>query len=165
MSLRCFSVFHFNLSAASKYVIRLLCAKYRGTIAIDYKRKDSIEERTVVTMAHIERIWGTRSGHAAEIVENVVKYLKEHPANYQGQVGTLLELIYQTFTEYNSAETPEFRKQVDPLDETLRNLVETDEEADEYMNTVFSLCTTYERKRYIEGIKVGARLMMELMEE
>ena len=82
-------------------------------------------------MAHMERIWGVRSGHATEIVENVVQYLKKHPANYQGQVDTLLELLYQAFTEYNSAETPEFRKQVDPLDETLRSLVETDEEADE----------------------------------
>lgn len=117
-----------------------------------------------MNMAYRERIWGTRSGHTAEIVESVVRYLKEHPANYQGQVDTLLELLYQAFTEYNSAETQEFRKQVDPLDETLRNLVETDEEADEYMNTVFSLCTAYERQGYIEGIKVGARLMMELME-
>ena len=116
-------------------------------------------------MAYRERIWGARSGHSREIVENVVQYLKEHPANYQGQVDTLLELLYQAFTEYNSAETQEFRKQVDPLDETLRNLVETDEEADEYMNIVFGLCTTYERQGDIEGIKVGARLMMELMEE
>ena len=54
---------------------------------------------------------------------------------------------------------------MDPLDETLRSLVETDEEADEYMNIVFGLCTTYERQGDIEGIKVGARLMMELMEE
>lgn len=57
-------------------------------------------------MTHKERIWGTRCGHASEIVEKVVQYLKEHPANYQGQVDTLLELLYQTFTEYNSAETP-----------------------------------------------------------
>ena len=116
-------------------------------------------------MARIERIWGTRSGHAGEIVKNVVQYLKEHPANYQGQVDTLLELLYQAFTEYNSAETPEFKEQVDPLDETLRSLVEMDEEADEYMNIVFGLCPTYERQGYIEGIKVGARLMMELMED
>ena len=54
---------------------------------------------------------------------------------------------------------------MDPLDETLRSLVETDEEADEYMNIVFGLCTTYERQGYIEAIKVGARLMMELMED
>lgn len=52
---------------------------------------------------------------------------------------------------------------MDPLDETLRSLVKTDEEADEYMNIVFGLCITYERQGYIEGIKVGARLMMELM--
>ena len=52
-------------------------------------------------MAHMERIWGARSGHSREIVENVIQYLKEHPANYQGQVDTLLELLYQTFTEYN----------------------------------------------------------------
>lgn len=136
----------------------------------------------------MERTWGTRSGHAGEIVENVVQdvihdvvqdvvqnvvqntvqgitqYLKEYPANYQGQVDTLLDLLYQAFTEYNSVETPEFRKQVDPLDETLRSLVETDEEADEYMNIVFGLCTAYERQGYIEGIKVGARLMIELLE-
>ena len=98
-------------------------------------------------MAHTERIWGVRSGYAAEIVENVVQYLKEHPANYQGQVDTLLELLYQAFTEYNSAETPEFRQQVNPLDETLRSLVETDEEADDYMNIVFGLCTTFERQK------------------
>lgn len=73
-----FPVFHF-LSAASKCVICLLCAEYRGTIVIDYKRKDSIEERTVVTMAHLERTWGVRSGHAAQIAENVVQSLKEHP--------------------------------------------------------------------------------------
>lgn len=55
-------------------------------------------------MAHMERIWGARSGHSREIVENVIQYLKEHPANYQGQVDTLLELLYQAFTEYNSAD-------------------------------------------------------------
>lgn len=41
----------------------------------------------------------------------------------------------------------------------------TDEESDEYMDIVFSLCTAYERQGYMEGIKVGARLMMELMED
>ena len=165
MSLQYLRACRFSLFVALKYVTHLLCAEYRGIIAIDHKRKDNIEERTVVNMAHMERIWGVRSGHATEIVENVVQHLKKHPANYQGQVDTLLELLYQTFTEYNSVETPEFRKQVDPLDETLRSLVETDEEADEYMNIVFGLCTTYERQGYIEGIKVGARLMMELMED
>ena len=42
--------------------------------------------------------------------------------------------------------------------------VYVDEEADKYMNIVFELCTAYERQSYIEGLKVGARLMAELME-
>ncbi len=31
------------------------------------------------------------------------------------------------------------------------------------MDIVFSLCAAYERQGYLEGIKVDARLMMELM--
>lgn len=41
----------------------------------------------------------------------------------------------------------------------------TDEEADEYMGIVYSLCAAYEKQGYVEGMKVGARLMMELMED
>lgn len=70
-------------------------------------------------------------------------------------------------------ETPELKAIVNPLDEKLRSLVdadgkteaEADEEADDYMNIVFHLCCVYERQSYIEGIKVGARLMMELWED
>lgn len=116
-----------------------------------------------------ECIWGARNGHAGEIVEkvlqNVIQYLKEHPANYQGQVDTLLELLYQSFTEYNSVETPEFKKAIHPLREKLRLLVDTEQDADDYMDIVFSLCAAYERQGYIEGIKVGARLMMELLQD
>lgn len=115
--------------------------------------------------ANRERIWSAKNGHAWEVVEkvvqNVIQYLKENPANYQGQVDTLLELLYQAFTEYNSVETPEFKKGIHPLREKLRSLVDTEQDADDYMNIVFSLCAAYERQGYIEGIKVGARLMME----
>ena len=62
-------------------------------------------------------------------------------------------------------ETPEFKKQTDPLKEELRALVETEQEADDYMDIVFNLCAAYERQGYLEGIKVGARLMMELLED
>lgn len=54
---------------------------------------------------------------------------------------------------------------IDPLDEQLRSLVDTDEETDEYMNVVFALCVAYEKQSYIEGMKTGARLMMELAED
>ncbi|MDO4167966.1 MAG: hypothetical protein Q4D32_11245, partial [Eubacteriales bacterium] len=88
----------------------------------------------------MERSWGVRTGNTAEIVSQIVSYLQSHPANYCDQMDTLLELVYQAYTEFNSVETPEFKAIIDPLDEQLRSLVDTDEEADEYMNVVFELC-------------------------
>lgn len=78
---------------------------------------------------------------------------------------SFLELLYYAFTEYNTVESAEFKEEIEPLKENLRGLADTDEESDEYMDIVFSLCTAYERQGYMEGIKVGARLMMELMED
>ena len=59
---------------------------------------------------------------------------------------TLFELIYQAYMEFNSTETPEFKAIVNPLDATLRLLVDTDEETDDYMNVVFELCVVYSDK-------------------
>ena len=112
----------------------------------------------------MERVWGIRTGRAAEILNNLKQYMKEHPDNFYGDVDTLLELIYFHYTEYSPVETPEFKAAIHPLERTLRSLVETDEEAEEYMNIVFELCIAYERQAYTEGMKLGARLVMELME-
>ena len=77
----------------------------------------------------------------------------------------MLELIYQAYTEFNSAEAQEFKAIIDPLDKIVCSLVDTDEEADDYTKVVFELCATYERQSYIEGMKTGVRLMMELAED
>lgn len=124
------------------------------------------------------RTWGIRSGHSHEIAAKIISYLQAQPVGSNGNSeenggkssegwnegwpDTLLELIYQAYTEFNSVETPEFKAIVNPLDETLRSLVETDgkteaevdEEADQYMNIVFELCSIYEHQSYIEGLKV-----------
>ena len=57
----------------------------------------------------MKHTWGTRNGHTPEIVESIKTYLAEHPVNYQGQVDSLLELLYYAYTEYHSVETPEFK--------------------------------------------------------
>ena len=126
---------------------------------IDHKESMKCKEN-LVQKEQGKQVWGTRKFNTSAIVENIVTYLKDNPPNYQGQANCMLELLYFTFAEYNSVETPEFKEQTDPLKEKLRALVDTD-----YMDIVFSLCAAYERQGYLEGIKVGARLMMELMED
>lgn len=129
-------------------------------------REESMKcKENLVQKEHGKYAWGTRKFDTSTIVENIVTYLKDNPPNYQGQANCMIELLYFTFAEYNSVETPEFKEQTDPLKEKLRALVDTEQEADDYMDIVFSLCAAYERQGYLEGIKVGARLMMELMED
>ena len=130
----------------------------------DHKESMKCKEN-LVRKEHGKHTWGTRKFDTSAIVKNIVTYLKDNPPNYQGQANGILELLYFTFVEYNSVETPEFKEQTDPLKEKLRALVDTEQEADDYMDIVFSLCAAYERQGYLEGIKVGARLMMELMED
>ena len=120
-------------------------------------QKESMKcKENLVQKEQEKHTWGTRKFDTSAIVENIVTYLKDNPPNYQGQANGMLELLYFTFAEYNSVEIPEFKEQTDPLKEKLRALVDTD-----YMDIVFSLCAAYERQGYLEGIKVGARLMME----
>lgn len=130
----------------------------------DHKESMKCKEN-LVQKEQEKHTWGTRKFDTPAIVENIVTYLKDNPPNYQGQANCMLELLYFTFAEYNSVETSEFKVQTDPLMEKLRALVDTEQEADDYMDIVFSLCAAYERQGYLEGIKVGARLMMELMED
>lgn len=54
--------------------------------------------------------WGIQSGHSLEIVPQIVSYLQFQRTDYCDQMDTLLELIYQSYTEFNSVETPECKK-------------------------------------------------------
>ena len=85
-----------------------------------------------------QKIWGIRSGHSCEIATQIISYLQAQPVGSNGnseengekwsegwnensnEMDTLLELIYQSYTEFNSVETPEFKAIVNPLDRTLR---------------------------------------------
>ena len=87
--------------------------------------KESMKgKENLVQKKHGKHAWGTRKFDTSAIVENIVTYLKDNPPSYQGQANSMLELLYFTFAEYNSVETPEFKKQTDSLKEKLRALVD-----------------------------------------
>lgn len=105
---------------------------------------------------------GLRIGHTASILASVKEHLEQHPVDYQGQVDSLLELIYMAYTEYNSVETPELKAGISEAEKELRSLADTESERERYMNAVYRMCAVYEKIAYIEGMKTGARLVMEL---
>lgn len=105
---------------------------------------------------------GIRTGHATSIIASVKEYLTQHPADYLDQVDSLLELIYMAYTEYNSVETPELKAGISEAEKELRSLLDTEAERERYMNAVYHMCAIFEKVAYIEGMKTGARLVMEL---
>lgn len=105
---------------------------------------------------------GIRTGHTTSIIASVKEYLTQHPADYEEQVDSLLELIYMAYTEYNSVETPELKAGISEAEKELRSLVDTEAERERYMNAVYHMCAIFEKTAYIEGMKTGARLVMEM---
>ena len=80
--------------------------------------------------SHETHIWGTRSASVSGILEKVKEYLLDHPVSFGTDADSFLELLYYAFTEYNTVESAEFKKEIDPLKKKLRRLTDTDEESD-----------------------------------
>lgn len=113
---------------------------------------------------------GLRSGAAGEVMKKWRSYLAEHPVDYHGDVDSLLELLYHFFTEYEPVENEEIRRQFAELEHQLMSsLAETGdscrETVESLMTIVSSVCAECERVAFMEGVKVGARLILELTED
>lgn len=109
--------------------------------------------------------YAIHGGHTADIVSSVKSYLLEHPAKYCGKVESLLEMIYFRSTEYNPVENDRVRVCFRNLESRIHELNLPEGNENKLMDLIGRVCGEYERRAYIEGIKVGARLMMELMGE
>ena len=75
---------------------------------------------------------------------------------------SLLEFIYQCYSEFHSFDNEQIRAcfaELDHFHETM-----SIEESDRLFHLVARLCTEYERAAFMEGIRVGVQLMEELME-
>ena len=113
---------------------------------------------------------GLRSGASGEVIEKWRSYLAEHPVDYHGDVDSLLELLYHFFTEYEPVENEELRRQFTELEHHLMECLaimgdSCRETVESLMTIVSSVCVECERAAFMEGVKVGARLILELTED
>jgi hypothetical protein len=109
--------------------------------------------------------YSVHTGHTGEIVSAVKDYLLRNPVSYSGDVDSLLEMIYFRYTEYNPVENERVKSCFLGFLEKLHNLLRDEEEENQMIDLVGNACAEYERTAYMEGVKVGIRLMIEVMEE
>ena len=99
-----------------------------------------------------------------KIAQRLKAYIDTHPIDLgNSDCETVLDQLYQAYTESHESDPSEIREGFKELDELMGTLPLDDN------NTVFnlccSLCSAYERKAFIDGVQYGARLLTEITTE
>ena len=96
------------------------------------------------------------------IAKRLQAYVDKHPFDPgDSDCESVLDQLYQAYTESHESDPPEIRDGFKELDDLLSSLSLDDN------NAVWNLCcqlsTAYEHKAFMDGIKYGACLMRELI--
>ena len=99
-------------------------------------------------------------------MDNIIKRLKAYVDKHPFDPGdsdceTVLDQLYQAYAESHESDPPEIRNGFKELDNLLGNLPLDDNNA--VWNLCCQLCTAYEHKAFLDGLKYGAHLMQELV--
>ena len=93
--------------------------------------------------------------------EALKAYTHDHPLDAgNGDAETVLDQLYQAYAESHESDPPEIRDGFKELDVFLEQLSLDDNNA--VWNLCCQLCTAYERKAFVDGLKYGFQLMKEL---
>lgn len=91
-------------------------------------------------------------------------YLSGNQPNYgQENIHSILEMLWDSYTMYNPIDNEKIRDQIEALRPVMDVL--SWEQENELFDVVSDLCGEYERTAFIEGVRTGVRLAVELMEQ
>ena len=95
------------------------------------------------------------------IAKRLVSYMDKHPIDLgDTDCETVLDQLYQAYAESHESDPPEIREGFKELDDLLGSLSLDDNNA--VWNLCCQLCTAYEHKAFLDGLKYGAILIAEL---
>ena len=95
------------------------------------------------------------------IAKRLKAYVDKHPFDSgDSDCETVLDQLYQAYAESHESDPPEIRNGFKELDDLLGGLPLDDNNA--VWNLCCQLCTAYEHKAFIDGLRYGAYLMQEL---
>ena len=96
-----------------------------------------------------------------EFISNLSSKMELHSDNdLNDDAGSLLEMLFDIYTDLNGFDNEIIRKDFGDLDSVMNGM--TLQEMDKIIYPVCALCWDHEKTAFIEGVKVGARLKAEL---
>lgn len=91
-------------------------------------------------------------------------YLQKHPYDTgDPDCENILDLLYRVYAETHESDSPEIQSGFAELEEFLKTLPLDDNNA--VFNLTCRLCTSYEKKAFLDGLQFGAELMLKLQED
>ena len=95
------------------------------------------------------------------IAKRLKAYVDKHPFDSgDSDCETVLDQLSQAYAESHESDPPEIRDGFKELDKFLEGLSLVDNNA--VWNLCCQLCTAYEHKAFLDGLRYGAYLMQEL---
>ena len=95
------------------------------------------------------------------IAKRLTSYMDKHPIDLgDTDCETVLDQLYQAYTESHESDPPEIRDGFKELEEFLCNLPLEDNNA--VFNFCYRLCSAYEHKAFLDGLQYGVHLIAEL---
>lgn len=99
-----------------------------------------------------------------DIAKQLKAYIEAHPFDPgDSDCETVLDQLYQAYTESNETDSPEIKESFNELDKLLESLSLENNNA--VFILVLHLCTAYEHKAFLDGLQYGAHLINELFKE
>lgn len=97
-----------------------------------------------------------------DIAKRLKTYIEAHPLDLgDGDCDTVLNQLYQAYAESHESDPPDISDGFKELEEFLCVLPLDDNNA--VFNLCCRLCSAYERKAFIDGVKYGATAIGEII--
>ncbi len=94
-------------------------------------------------------------------IERLKEELEKNPPNYGYQsANSLLEMLYMWYVEWNPINSEQIRQDYLSLESCFCG--GTDERLDDVIDVITRLCQNHEQVAFLEGLRVGVRLVQEL---
>ena len=97
------------------------------------------------------------------VAEELVTYVKANEQNFgDGDAESLLEMLFNIYTQFNGFDNAQIRKDFDSLYAAMNG--KALKEIDEVIYPVCALCRDHEKAGFVEGVKVGIKLLTETLD-
>ena len=95
-----------------------------------------------------------------EYAKILKRHVAENPPNYGGDAQSILEMLYSYYHECNNTETDTVKAAFEDLYQRMHGMPLR--EMDRIIDAVCTLCREHEKAGFVEGMKVGIQLGIEI---